>query len=69
MLFERWWNWKASEVQDMWRGTVRFWVLQEVPYKGEIQLHDAGGEPCIYIKQITTKRYVHCILLYLKLNI
>jgi hypothetical protein len=32
-------------------------VLQGVPYKGKIQLLDAGGgEACVYIKQITTKK-------------
>jgi hypothetical protein len=46
-----------------------------VPYKGKIQLHDAGGgEACVYIKQITSKEkggggLVHWILLYLKINI
>jgi hypothetical protein len=55
MLFRRWWNWKAAEVQDMWRGTVHTLVLQGVPHKGEIQLHEAGGEACIYIKQVTIK--------------
>jgi hypothetical protein len=40
----------------MWRGTVHFRVIQAVPYKSEIQLHDAGDEPCIYIKQITTEK-------------
>jgi hypothetical protein len=54
----------------MWLGTMHIWVFQQVPYKGEIQLHDAGGEACIHIKQITTKKtYVHWILLNLKQNI
>jgi hypothetical protein len=35
---------------------MHFRVLQEVPYKGEIQLYDTGCEPCIYIKQITIKK-------------
>jgi hypothetical protein len=35
---------------------MHFQVLQEEPYKGEIKLHDAGCEPCIYIRQITTKK-------------
>jgi hypothetical protein len=39
-----------------WRGTIHFRVFQQVPYKGEIQLHDAGGEACIFIKQITTNK-------------
>jgi hypothetical protein len=52
-LFGRWWNWKAAEVQDMWRGTVLSRVFQGVPHKGEIQLHNAGGEDSICIKQIT----------------
>jgi hypothetical protein len=34
---------------------LHFWVLQEVPYKGEIQLLDVGGESYIYIQQISTK--------------
>jgi hypothetical protein len=42
-LFGSWWNWKVTELQDMWRGTMHFWLLQEVPYKGDIQLNDAGG--------------------------
>jgi hypothetical protein len=35
----------------MWCGTMHFRVLQEVPYKGEIQLHDAGGGWSQYIQQ------------------
>jgi hypothetical protein len=46
-------------VQDMWRGTMHFLVFQQVPYIGEIQLHDAGGEASIYIKQITTKEVMY----------
>jgi hypothetical protein len=38
---------------------MHFRVFQQVPYKGEIQLHDAGGEACIYIKQITTKKVMY----------
>lgn len=55
--FGRWWNWKAAEVQYMWRGTVRSWVLWGVPYKG------AGGEAD------NKKRCVHWILLYSKITI
>jgi hypothetical protein len=40
----------------MWRGTMHFRVFQQVPYNGEIQLHEAGGGACIYSKQITTKK-------------
>jgi hypothetical protein len=40
----------------MWRGTMHFRVFQQVPYKGEIQLHDAWGEAYIYIKQTTTRK-------------
>jgi hypothetical protein len=47
-------------VQDMWRGTEHFHVLQEVPYKGEIQLLDIEGEAYIYIQQISKKNV--CIL-------
>jgi hypothetical protein len=39
----------------MRRGAMHFRVFQQVPYKREIQLHGAGGEACIYIKQITIK--------------
>jgi hypothetical protein len=46
-------------VQDMWRGTLHFRVIQEVAYKGEIQLLDMGGEAYIYIQQISTKMYVY----------
>jgi hypothetical protein len=35
---------------------MHFRELQEEPCKGEIQLHDVGCEPCIYIRQITTKK-------------
>jgi hypothetical protein len=35
---------------------MHFRVFQQVQYKREIQLHDAGGEACIYIKLITTKK-------------
>jgi hypothetical protein len=38
---------------------MHFRVLQEVPYKGEIHLHDVGSEACIYIKQITTQKGMH----------
>jgi hypothetical protein len=48
-------NWNAGYV--MW--DYAFSVFQEVPYKGEIQLHDLGGEACIYIKQITTKKGIY----------
>jgi C4-type Zn-finger protein len=34
-------------------------VFQQVPYKGEIQLHETGCEACTYIKQVTIKMYVH----------
>jgi hypothetical protein len=34
---------------------LRSWVLQGVLHRGEIQLHDAGVEACIYVEQITTK--------------
>jgi hypothetical protein len=40
----------------MWRGTMHFWVFQQVQYKGEIQLHDAGGEACIYIQADNYKK-------------
>jgi hypothetical protein len=29
------------------RATVHFWVLQGVPHKGDIQLHDVGGIPVL----------------------
>jgi hypothetical protein len=38
---------------------MHFCVFHQVPYKGEIQLHDAGVEACIYIKQITTENGVY----------
>jgi hypothetical protein len=56
-LFAKLWNSESVEVQDMWHGTVLFRVLQEVRYKGEIQLLDAEGEAYIYIQQKFTKTY------------
>jgi hypothetical protein len=44
---------------------MHFWVFHQIKYKGEIQLHDAGGEACTYIKQITTKKKGICIEFYL----
>jgi hypothetical protein len=38
MSFGRWWNWKAAEVEEMWRGSVHSGVLWGVPYKAAIQL-------------------------------
>jgi hypothetical protein len=35
---------------------MHFRVFQQVSYQGVIQLHDAGDEACIYIKQIATKK-------------
>jgi hypothetical protein len=61
-LFAKLWNWESADVQDMWRGTVHFWVLQEVAL-------DAGGEACIH-PQISTKNVcIYWILVYLKINI
>jgi hypothetical protein len=50
-------NWNAAELQEMWCGILHTQVLWGVPYKGEIQLDDRGGEAYIYIKQIKKSMY------------
>jgi hypothetical protein len=47
----------ATEMQDMLLGTM-FLGVSRGTIQGEIQLHGAGDEPCIHIKQITTKWYI-----------
>jgi hypothetical protein len=70
-LFGRWWNWK-----DNWSARYVMWdyacsCFNKYHTKARfIYMTRGGGEACIYIKQITTKKsYVHWILIYLKLNI
>jgi hypothetical protein len=40
---------------------MHFRVFQQVPYKGEIRYmtRGGGGEACIYIKQIITKKVMY----------
>jgi hypothetical protein len=52
----------------MWRGTMHFQVLHEIPYKGKIQINDAESEACVCSKQVKTKSMYIALLLNLKIN-